>query len=71
TGARAIADGYRAAGGSDHEHHDDKATAASAAARRLAGGPTTVLVKASRSSGLEVVVEALMAAQSNPSVQGR
>jgi len=59
--ARLIADGYRAAGGPDHEHHDAHGTAAAAVIARLAAGPTTVLVKASRSAGLEAVVATIAA----------
>ena len=59
--AKPIADGYRAAGGPDHEHHDAHGAAASAVIARLAAGPTTVLVKASRSAGLEAVVATIAA----------
>lgn len=62
--ARSIGTAYRAAGGDDHEHHDDVPSAAAAVLQRLVAGPTTVLVKASRSAGLERIVERLTSAYS-------
>lgn len=58
-GARTIGGAYRAAGGSDHDHHDDLSGAVAMVRTRLAAGPTTVLVKASRSAGLDAVVTTL------------
>ena len=58
--ARAILDAYRAAGGPDGEHAADREAALPLIARRLAAGATTILVKASRSAGLETVVRALV-----------
>lgn len=54
--ARAIAQGYTAQGGRDLEHTDDVTAAARHLGERMVVGPTTVLVKASRSAGLERVV---------------
>ncbi len=60
--ARAIGDAYRAQHGADLEHHDEKSAAIGAVLARLTDGPTTVLVKASRSAGLEVVADGVIAA---------
>lgn len=57
--ARTIGGAYRAAGGEEHEHHDDLTAAVATVRTRLAAGPTTVLVKASRSAGLDALVTAL------------
>ncbi len=56
-----ILDGYRSAGGADGVLVATREDAVAAAMAKLAAGPTTVLVKASRSSGLEAVVEGLIA----------
>jgi len=60
--ARSIGTAYRAAGGTEHEHYDDRTAAALAVAQRLqaAAVATTVLVKASRSAGLEQIVAHLV-----------
>ncbi|MBA3938293.1 MAG: phosphotransferase [Planctomycetes bacterium] len=55
-----LSDAYRAAGGPDGEHAADREAALPLIARRLAAGATTILVKASRSAGLETVVRALV-----------
>lgn len=60
--ARSISGAYAAAGGSDWAHHDDLDAATAEVRRRLQAGPTTVLVKASRSAGLDRLVTALEAA---------
>ncbi len=57
--ARDIGVGYVAAGGRDHQQVADCAAAVAAIRERLAVGPTTVLVKASRSAGLEGIGMAL------------
>jgi UDP-N-acetylmuramoyl-tripeptide--D-alanyl-D-alanine ligase len=49
------------AAGHDHEIVADRAAAIARARTRMAAGATTVLVKGSRSQGLEVVVEGLLA----------
>lgn len=62
-GAKAhdIVTAYRSVGGIDVEHVDDHHAAVLAVNRRVAHEPTTVLVKASRSAGLDVVVTTLTA----------
>ncbi|HYE04367.1 MAG TPA: UDP-N-acetylmuramoyl-tripeptide--D-alanyl-D-alanine ligase [Planctomycetota bacterium] len=60
--ARAIGDAYRAQNGPDVEHHDERSAAIGAVLARLTDGPTTVLVKASRTAGLEVVADGVVAA---------
>lgn len=57
--AHAIADGYLAAGGRDQEHAVDCPTAISLVLDRMRIGPTAVLVKASRSAGMEQIVSGL------------
>ena len=65
--ARSIGTAYRAAGGTELEHHDDRATAAIAVSQRLgSAAATTVLVKASRSAGLEQIVAQLVKSGSGP-----
>jgi len=59
-GARTIGGAFRAAGGIDHDHFDDIAAALAAIRQRLQNGPTTVLIKASRSAGLDQVVTGLL-----------
>ena len=54
--AEAIGEGYRAAGGRDHCHVNDRIAAADHVLAWLTAGPTTVLVKASRSAGLDALV---------------
>ena len=55
-----MGDGYRGAGGTKLSHASDRATAIELVRRALLEGPTTVLVKASRSAGLEHVVRGLL-----------
>lgn len=55
-GAKPIAEGYLATGGRDHEHATDHAEAVAAVLARMRTGPLAVLVKASRSAGLDQVV---------------
>ncbi len=62
SGAQALADACRAGGGSC-ELVPDREMAVEAVLRWLEGGPGTVLVKGSRFTGLEQVVEALLARQ--------
>jgi UDP-N-acetylmuramoyl-tripeptide--D-alanyl-D-alanine ligase len=54
-----IVTAYRAAGGPQVEHVEDHVAAVAAILRHLEHGPTTVLVKASRSAGLDAVVRSL------------
>jgi UDP-N-acetylmuramoyl-tripeptide--D-alanyl-D-alanine ligase len=61
-GAEPIGEGYRAAGGTDHQHAADRTAAVGLVQRRLRAGDTAVLVKASRSAGLELVVRSLIEA---------
>ncbi len=55
-----IGDGYRSAGGTAWQHVADREAALGLVRRMLASGPTTVLVKASRSAGLDQVVRGLL-----------
>lgn len=57
--AAEILHGYRVAGGCDGTLVDDHAEAVTLVRRLLSAGATTVLVKASRSAGLEAVVAGL------------
>jgi UDP-N-acetylmuramoyl-tripeptide--D-alanyl-D-alanine ligase len=57
--AAQLADAYRTAGGPDCRAVATREDAVAEALRFLREGPTTVLVKASRSAGLEFVVEGL------------
>jgi UDP-N-acetylmuramoyl-tripeptide--D-alanyl-D-alanine ligase len=59
-GAQAIASGYCDAGGRDHDHMADLAAAEECILNRLAVGPTTVLIKASRSAGLDRLARSLI-----------
>ncbi len=59
-GAFALGAGYRAANGTWLREAADATAAAALAAAWLAEGPTTVLVKASRSARLEIVVQILL-----------
>lgn len=59
--AQGIGLGYREAGGRDHVQVTDCAEAVTHLRERLRAGPTAVLVKASRSAGLEAVAEGLAA----------
>lgn len=59
-GARGIADGYQAAGGPAVHQVADRAAAVTMVRSMLGRGATTVLVKASRSAGLEQVVRGLL-----------
>ena len=55
-----IGDGYRSAGGTAWQHVADREAALGLVRRMLENGPTTVLVKASRSAGLDQVVRGLL-----------
>ena len=58
-GAVAIGDGYRSRG-RDHQHTADRLAAFDVVSERLAVGPTTVLIKASRSAGLDALAHDLV-----------
>ena len=55
-----IGEGYRGAGATMWQHASDRAVAVELVRRSLLEEPTTVLVKASRSAGLEHVVRGLL-----------
>ena len=59
SGSEPIGAGYTEAGGRDYEHAADIEDAIAILAQRLRIGPTALLVKASRSAGLERVVHGL------------
>jgi UDP-N-acetylmuramoyl-tripeptide--D-alanyl-D-alanine ligase len=60
--ARLIGEGYLSSGGQRHLHADTHVAGIACIAAECASEPTTVLVKASRSSGLDQVVKGLVAA---------
>ncbi len=68
--AAAIGTGYTAAGGRDHCHVRDADEAVAVLRERLRVGPTSVLVKASRSAGLDRIPAALMEALGHGSARG-
>jgi UDP-N-acetylmuramoyl-tripeptide--D-alanyl-D-alanine ligase len=62
--ARPIGDAYVGCGGKDYLHIDDRESAVRRILERTGGQPTTILVKASRSSGLDAVVQGLITRRS-------
>jgi UDP-N-acetylmuramoyl-tripeptide--D-alanyl-D-alanine ligase len=66
-GARTIFQAYTDAGGTDAAHADDRHQALTLVRHRLQLGATSVLVKASRSAGLEWIVAQLLGARGDAS----